>query len=197
MSPVTAEGVNRQPLGNQTVRIAALVVVGLVVLGVVLWLVLGHSSKHKAKGKIYHPIGPIVYHPNGKKSLAAESRFINTKFYWAGPQKGIRYEFTRTTKGYMYVRYLTKGAPIGNFKQAKYLVVATYPVGPGAYPALKKQAGTNATPGPGNSIIYQRPKDKKSVLMAFPGVPDQIEIFAPTAAQAVATAESGRVRPVR
>ncbi len=70
MSSVTAEGVNRQPLDSQQVRIAALVVVAVVV-GVVLWLVLGHSGKHKPKGKIYHAIGPIVFHPNGQKGLAA------------------------------------------------------------------------------------------------------------------------------
>lgn len=191
MSPVTAEGVNRQPLDSQQVRIAALVVVAVIV-GVVLWLVLGHSTKHKPKAKVYHAIGPIVFTP---KNLAAESRFINTKFYWAGKQQGIRYEFTRTTKGFLYVRYLTKGAPIGN-KSADFLVIATYPF-IGAYKALKKEAGSSVIAGPGNSIIYQRPKDKKSVLMAFPGVPDQVEVYAPTAAVAVATAESGKVRPVR
>ncbi len=33
--------------------------------------------------------------------------------------------------------------------------------------------------------------------MAFKGVQDQVEIFAPTAAEAISVAESGKVRPVR
>ncbi len=189
---MTAESVKRQPLDSQQVRIAAIVVVAVVV-GVVLWLVLGRSGKHH--GKVFHAVGPIVY---SAKNLAAESKFINTRFFWAGKQpiKGaVRYEFTRLTNGHLYVRYLTKGAKIGN-TDAKYLVISTYPDYPTAYKTVK--ASANAQAGPGNSVILVRPHTKgHNILMAFKGIPDQIEIYDPSASKALAIALSGDIKPVR
>ena len=193
--PVTAEGaqnVNRQSVGNQQVRIAVLVIVALAVVGVVLWLVLGHSGKHNNRKHFVPYIAPIGY---TAKNLAAESKFINTKFYWAGKQDGYLYEFRRTTNGSLYVRYLPPGVPV-KAPGAHFLIVATYPF-IGAYKALKREAKSNAIVGPNQSIIYVRPKDRKSVLMAFPGVNDQIEIYDPNPAIALNTARSGEIKPVR
>lgn len=193
MTAESAQSVKGQSAaGSQQVRIAVLVILAIIV-GVVLWLVLG-NSKHNKPGHVKtNGIGPIAF---TAKNLAAESRYINTNFYWAGPQQGKRYEFTRTTNGFLYVRYLpTTGVKVGN-KSAHFLVVATYPF-VGAYSALKKEAGSKAVAGPGGSIVYVRPHDRKSVLMAFPKANDQIEIYAPESAVAVATAESGKIKPVR
>jgi hypothetical protein len=193
MCPVTAESVNRQPMGNQQVRIAVLIVVLLAAIGVVLWLVLGNSSNKKtSKPATTSSIGPIGYTAAG---LRAESVKIHTRFYWAGAQAGTTYEFTRDIRGYLYVRYLPSGTTPG-VPGANYLIVATYPF-PGAFAALKKEAGDKAVSGPNDSIIYVRPKDHRSVLMAFPGVDDQIEIYNPSPVAAIAAARSGKIKPVR
>jgi len=191
MWPVTAEStpsVNRQPMSSMQIRVVVLVVLAVVV-GVVLWLVLGHSSKGKHHGKTYKTIGPIAF---SSKNLKQESHFIHTRFFWAGPQQGDTYEFTRDRNGYLFVRYLPHGIHPGA-KGAHYLIVVTYPF-PGGYQALKHQAKSNALPGPDQSIVFQRPHDKKSVLMAFPGQDYQIEVFDPSPAVALATARSGKIK---
>jgi|SRR5579862_463705 len=145
-----------------------------------------------AASRATHPkIGPTAY---TAKNLAAESKFINTKFFWAGEQRGRQYEFTRTTTGNLYVRYLPRGTRVGA-KGGGFLVVATYPF-VDAYKALQKQSKGKAVKGPGGSLVYVRRNDPKSVLMAFPGVNDEIEIYDPAPAVALATAKSGKIKPV-
>jgi len=208
MSPVTVESSQPAPqqpapptqgaqpqsaASNQSVRIAALVVLGLVIVVVVAYLIWGRNDTSKPRNKgLVQAIGPIGFSAG---NLAQESQFINTKFYWAGKRQGALYEFTRTNTGRLYVRYLPPGIKVGA-KGANYLIVATYPF-VGAFHALKKQAAGRQIPGPNGSIIYVRPKDPKSVLMGFPGVDDQIEIYAPHAVEALAAARSGEIRPVR
>lgn len=137
-------------------------------------------------------VGPIGF---TAKNLKAESKFLHTTFYWAGPKQGYLYEFTRAKKtGYMYVRYLPPGVRPGA-KGTKYLIIVTYPAA-GAYQILKTQAGKKAVAGPGGSILYVRPNNPTSVLMAFPNVNDEVEVYAPKAADALAMAKSGNVVPV-
>lgn len=192
MCPVTAESVNRQPMGNQTARLVVLGVVLLAAIGVIVWLVAFRQTKHKSKPHFVSKIGPIEF---TAKNLKAESKYIGTKFFWAGPQQGHGYEFTRNKFGYLYVRYLPTGVKPG-VNGARYLIVATYPV-TGAYTALKKKAKARAVPGPGASIVYVNPKDHKSVYMAFPGIDDEIEIYSPTSAQSIAAAQSGKIKRIR
>ena len=206
MSPVTAESSQPTPqpaqtaqpqpsANNQAVRIAALVVLGLIAVGVVLYLLLHDSGTKK---KAHHKKPLTTYIPPTQfnaKDLGQESRIINTKFYWAGKQPGTRYEFRRTTNNHLYVRYLPPGAN-PKAKGAPYMIIATYPF-VGAFRALQKEAGANALPGPNGSSIYVRPKDTRSVLMGFPGVDDQVEIYSPNQVEALATARSGKVKPVR
>jgi hypothetical protein len=209
MSPVTAESSQPAPQpaapqstggqssGNQSVRIAALVVLGLVIVGVVLYLIFGHSSSKKHNGKggrsgiQTSAIGPWALTAN---RLKAEGLSIGQPVYWAGTRPAVRYEFWRTTNGRIFVRYLTKPNKAGA-KGAKWLVVATYPWGQ-AYKALKKQAKGAGIKGPNGSIIWVRPTDPKSVLMAWPKVPYEVEIYDPRPAVALATARSGDVKTV-
>ena len=135
-------------------------------------------------------IGPIVM---TAANLAAEARILQQPIYWAGPQQGYNYEFTRTTKGFLYVRYLPSGVKPGA-PGAKFLIVATYPT-VGAYAKLNKEAKGKAVAGPAGSLVYVNPQYTKSVLMAFPGVDDEIEVYAPKPADALATAESGKITP--
>jgi hypothetical protein len=194
MWPVTAESVNRQPLGSQQVRIAALIVVAIVV-GVVLWLVLGHNSKkkhHKTAGTTVL-FGPKLY--KKASGLKGEAGALGGQpIYWAGKQSGLRYEFTQLKNGHIFIRYLPKGVKNGA-KGAHYLIVATYAYR-NAYKALKKLAKTRALHGPGHSVIYVRPNDPKSVLIAWPKVQYEVEIYDPRPSYARQVAESGQVAPI-
>ena len=60
--------------------------------------------------------------------------------FWAGPRSKARLEFTQTTDGRTYVRYLTGSAQAG-VRRADYIAVATYPQ-PDAY----NRATAAATP---------------------------------------------------
>jgi hypothetical protein len=107
--------------------------------------------------------------------LKAETEHLGQPIYWAGSVKGYSYEFSRTSNGAVYVRYLPRGVRAGA-RGAEFLIVAAYRF-PGAYAGLKRVAGSRAIAGPGGSIIFVRPTD-------------------PRPAVAMAVAESGKVRPV-
>jgi hypothetical protein len=145
------------------------------------------------------PTGVTAYGPflMTRARVTAQSKALGTSIYWAGPRAGYRYEFWRVPRlpnGRLFVRYLPDGVRAGA-DGARYLIVGTYPV-PGAFAVLKKQAKGTATAGPDGSIVFVRPKDPKSVLMAFPNVDYEIEIYDPSSAVALAIAKSGKIRPV-
>jgi hypothetical protein len=114
--------------------------------------------------------------------------------YWAGPRKGYAYEYRRSSLDYLYVRYLPNGIRVGDPGQ-NFLIVATYPV-PGAFAVLKKQANGKAIAGPDGSIILVDSFKPRSVYVAFPDIDYEIEIHGPSPEVALATAQSGDIRPV-
>ncbi len=141
--------------------------------------------------EITSAIAPVALSAAG---LGREAKHTGKPIYWAGPRKGFSYEVRRTTKGDVYLRYLPKGVHAGA-PGASYLTVATYPF-VGAFDVLKKLANGKGIAGPRGSIVYIRPNDPKSVLIAFPGLDYQIEVYDPRASIAASVAKSGRVRPV-
>jgi hypothetical protein len=146
----------------------------------------------KKPEKVRVPSGaPVLLAPS---QLKAASRLLRHPIYWAGPRRGLHYEFTRTANGYVYVRYLPRGVHPGDTR-TRFLIVATYPF-PGAYSAVKKYANGKAVAGPNGSIYFVRPNDRRSVLVAFPKVDDEIEIYDPSPAVARSIAATGLVRPV-
>jgi hypothetical protein len=149
------------------------------------------SRKEPVKVRVPSPAPVVLSLPQ----LKAASQLLRQPIYWAGPIKGREYEFTRARNGYLYVRYLPRGAKAGA-AGSNFLVVATYPFA-GAYDALKKSAKGKAVAGPNGSIYFVRPGDPTSVLVAFPNVDDQIEVYDPSPAVARAIAATGEVKPVR
>jgi hypothetical protein len=148
-------------------------------------------------------IGPVLLSSAG---LAAEERLIGQRIYWAGPKQGFSYEFTRDTRGDVYVRYLPKGVRNGA-PGSQFLIVATYPFD-SAYGALKQSIyGENPFFLPGRSLVYATPDDPKSALIAFRGncpkstwggecgPPYQIEVYDPAPAVSARVAVvSGEVK---
>ena len=151
---MTASSVNRQSWASNQVRTVLVVVVLLIAVGVGLFFLL-HKSTTKnggTHGVRTSRIGPVLM---TSSQLKSESRILSTPIYWAGPLKGYSYEFTRTTKGWLYVRYLPKGLRSGA-PGANFLIVSTYPF-ISAYHGLKQAAHGRAIAGQNDSIILINP----------------------------------------
>ena len=191
MALVTAAGDSRKPMAKNQIGVAVLVLVLVIAVGVGLYFLL-KSDKKKATGPVTPSIGPVLMTP---QKLRAESKFLGVSLYWAGPLPGYSYEFTRNTKGYYYVRYLPQGTPAGT-KGANWTVVSTYPWNDG-YHSLKKAAHGAALPGVGGSIYYVNPSFRSSVLVAWPNVNYQVEVYDPKPAIAATIASTGQLIPVR
>jgi hypothetical protein len=149
------------------------------------------SASQPPRGSITTDIGPIAL---TSQHLKAEAMALKQPMFWAGPTREGLYEFSRTRSDHVFVRYLPRGVRAGA-PGAHFLVVATYPF-PTAYKALKKAARGRGVAGPGGSVIFARPNDPRSVLLAYPRFPYEIEVFDPNPARARALAQSGLVRPV-
>lgn len=117
-----------------------------------------------------------------------------TPIYWAGELEGTELELSRPDKNRTYVRYLTGDAEAGD-ERADFLTVGTY-VQPHAVASLRRQgrrSGGTITHAPGNGTVYFDPTNPKSVYLAYPGTPVEIEIFDPSFKRALRLAESGQV----
>ena len=178
-------------MAKNQIGIAVLVLVLVIAVGVGLYFLL-KSDKKKATGPKTPSIGPFLWTP---QKLKAESKFLGASIYWAGPLPGYSYEFTRSTKGYYYVRYLPQGTPAGT-TGANWTVVSTYPWND-AYNALKKASKGSALPGANGSIYYVNPSFRSSVLVAWKNVNYQVEVYNPKPAVAATIASTGQLAPVR
>jgi hypothetical protein len=187
----------RVPLTPRRLAAAALVAV---VVAVVVWLLVrgGGTSNSSppttasATTISVTPLGPVAA---TESTLLTFSKALKRPIYWAGPIPGDTYEFTETSAGNIYVRYLPKGVRIGD-PRAAFRVIATYPY-PGALAALDalgRKTGVRLLDG---GIVVPSAGYPKSVHMAYPGVAYEIEVFDPVPGHARAIALSGQVQPIR
>ena len=178
-------------LSSRGVRLGAVVAViaGLALVG---WLVLGSGDD------------------DGDGAPAGDSREVSVEelqelaagkdrpVFWAGPQSGATYEFTETSDGSVYVRYLTGDAEAGD-PSPDFLTVATYPLANGyarvVAAAEEEGARTEELPNQGLALVEEdRPS---SVYLAYQGEPYQVEVYDPSPDRAVELVTSGAVQPVR
>jgi hypothetical protein len=131
-----------------------------------------------------------------RDELVALARARETPVYWAGEISGRELELTTTADG-TFVRYLPAGVPAGDDRRT--LTIATYPVRD-AYATATAQAKTEGMTSRetrnGGLAVWSRAQPT-SVYVAFAGVPQLIEVYAPNAAEARRLALSGRIRRVR
>jgi hypothetical protein len=194
-------------LRRPQVRIGAIVAIAIAA-GVIVWLVVGRNDSNESSSGSQQTVaatgaqGPETGSKTGplgltEQGLAAMSAKFGEAIYWVGPKPGYTYEFTRTSNGNAYVRYLPPGVEVGD-NRASFLIVVTYPL-PDAYAALKRAIGkspgeTHRTPDGG--LAWVSDSYPKSVHVAFRGVPYQLEVYDHVPARALAVARSGRIRPV-
>ena len=123
-------------------------------------------------------------------------RQLGHPLYWLGRKPGVTYELTQTDAGAVFVRYLPPGVAPGVSRP--HLTVATYPF-PGAFAALRRTAAQNPTGTirlSGGGLAVVDAGYPNSIHVAYPGVPYQVEVFAPSPARARAVVSSGQVRAV-
>jgi hypothetical protein len=176
-------------LGSRGLRLGA---VAAVVIGIALlaWLVL--SGDDDEGGRADEP------HAVSIEDLQEEAGSRRVPVFWAGPQAGTTYEFTETSDGSVYVRYLPEDAEVGD-PSPDFLTVATYPLENGYARVLAAAEGegakTEELPNGGLALVdADRPS---SVYLAYEGEPYQVEVYDPSPDRALELVTSGAVQPVR
>ena len=127
-------------------------------------------------------------------SLREASSEGATPIYWASEQDRADLELSRPDKDRAYVRYLTGGAKAGD-KRAGFLTVGTY-AQPNAVASLRRQSrrsGGTLGHAPGNATVYFNRANPRSVYLAYPGTPVEIEVFDPNFKRALRLVDSGRI----
>lgn len=117
--------------------------------------------------------------------------------YWAGAAPGMTYEFTQTSDGRMYVRYLPSGVQVGDTRP-NYLTIGTYPQ-TSAVATLKATAeslGGNVIKLPGGAVAWVEPKSPTSVYVAQTGGDVLVEVYDPVASKARQVATSDQLSAV-
>lgn len=119
--------------------------------------------------------------------------------YWLGPEDGAWYTLTSVNKNQNYVRYLPGGEGL-NDVGANFRVVGTYEA-KDAFTLTQNDAkspnGVGLINSDGNAIFYNTTRPL-SVYVGFKSTDDQIELFNPTAGQALANARTpGLVTRIR
>ena len=205
MNGLTSTWRNRQA----PIRIGAVVALALAVAFAVWLLVRGNDNNSTARTTT-PATTPAATKPTSKpkqgrtlltaatpSKLRALSSRSHQPIYWAGAEKRITYELTRTPDGRIYVRYLPKGVKVGD-RRAAYLIVATYPV-PDAYKAVKTAAKESGAVtfkiGRGGIAVYNQGAPT-NVYFAYPGSKYQVEVFDPNPARAHRLVRTGAVRPI-
>jgi hypothetical protein len=183
-----AEPELKNRLGSRGVRLGAVVAV-LIGIALLAWLVLGGDDDDG--GQANEPQAVSVEDLQGEASG-------DVPVYWAGPQAGTTLEFTETSDGSVYVRYLTEGAEVGD-PSPDFLTVATYPLENGYARVLaaaeEEGAETEELPNDGLALVdADRPS---SVYVAYEGQPYQVEVYDPSPDRALELVTSGAVQPVR
>ena len=156
-------------------------------VALILWLVLrddgGSSTSSEARAVSVDEIRDV-----------AES--IGHPVFWVGQRDDFTYELTRQSDGAIIIRYLPRGAEVGEKKP--HLSVATYPF-PGAFPAIEKAArksdsGSFKIPDDGLAVFAKR--YPQSIHVAYPGTSYQVEVFDPARGAAAAALKSGQLAPL-
>ena len=186
-----AEGASgvRRPHVFQLGVLAVAVTVAAAVVG---WLLL-HAEPNTVSPAT--PSGPALVSQKQLEGLASSS---TTPVYWAGPRQGFSYELTRTADGRTYVRYLPQGVPAGD-RRAEFLVVGTYER-PHAFSDLSRagaRSGAGSVKLNHRGVLVFTDRRPHSAYFSYPGASNQVEVFAPSGATALALVLHGEIKQIR
>jgi hypothetical protein len=174
-----------------SLRIATFILC-LAIAGVIVWLAFFRSGSESATAEPGG--GPVGI---TQADLVALSQRLDQPIYWAGIRSGAQLEATVTTSNYVYVRYLTPGAPIGD-SSPNFLTVATYPASDALHNLRGYANHENAriTHVSGGGIAVPVPGAKTSVYFAIRHSNYQVEVYDPKKGEALDLIKAGTVQPV-
>lgn len=119
--------------------------------------------------------------------------------YWLGPEDGALYSLVSVNQDQNYVRYLPGGAGLNDIG-ANFRVVGTYEAKDAfllTQTEAKSANGSGFTNADGNAVYYNT-THPLSVYIGLKDTDDQVELFNPTAGQALADARtSGVIQRIR
>jgi hypothetical protein len=186
----TERKLNNDRFGSRGVRLGAIVAV---IIGVALlaWLVLGGDEDDGGQAG-----APEAVSVEDLQERASSNEDLPV--FWAGPQAGTTYEFTETSDGSVYVRYLPEDAEVGD-PSPDFLTVATYPLenGYARVQAAAEEEGAEIEELPNGGLALVDADRPSSVYVAYRGEPYQVEVYDPSPDRAVELVTSGAVQPVR
>jgi hypothetical protein len=181
-------------------RIGTVIAVA-VLIGVLVWFFLirdddgeGADLPGVVVATEVEPFGPALAGGGDLKDAAVH---VGHPIYWAGKEQDGDIEFTLSSDGRAFVRYLTDGASPGD-EAANFLTVATYQVD-NAEAALQDVAGREGREEfsvPGGGIGVSDVAQPQRVYFTPAGSDLQIEVFDPEAGRARSLVESGQIQPV-
>lgn len=189
-SSVNAKAITVPSLRLPHLRLGAVIAVGLAAF-LVGWMAMNRGDDAPpAPGS-----GATAASESELKSFADSA---SHPVYWAGPKEGHTYELTRTTNGFVYVRYLPQDTEVGD-PRSRFLTIGTYPR-PGAFAELQRAAKAKGSVsvkiGDGGLAVFSQTRPT-SVYVGYPDAKYQVEVFHPSPDEARRLALSGQVVPVK
>jgi hypothetical protein len=191
------------PAGIGRLRLGAALALALAGAFVV-WLVVRPDEQAPAPTAVESTAAPPaatatkrVVLPATVETLKALAALTPHPIYWAGPQARVTYELTQTPNGRLFIRYLPRGADIGDTR-ARFLIVGTYPVRD-AYRAIETAAAADGAVkfriARRGLAVYNRSL-ATNVYFAYPGSRYQVEVYDPDPRRARSLVRSGAIRPI-
>ena len=115
--------------------------------------------------------------------------------YWVGRLPEHKLELSRTRRGDIYIRYLSKEARLGD-PRPDFLAVGTYEVKDAAKAlrTLAKKQGGRIQSIKGADYLTSR-ENPRSVYMVPYGVDYQVEVFSPSPGAARVFVTAGKLKP--
>lgn len=175
-------------------RPSAVVAVALAV-ALLVWLLLIKGGGDSSSTTTEESAAPKTVKVVPESGLLKAMKGVGYPVYWAGPRLGVEYEVQRLP-GRTYVRYLPKGEEPESKKP--FLTVGSYEEADAldSVRTLGQQSGAILVKIAGGGTAYAEGPQATSAYLAFPGVDVQIEVYDPSAGQALQLIRSGAIVPV-
>ena len=129
--------------------------------------------------------------------MTAATAAVDHPVYWAGERPGHTIELS-TVDGRLYVRYLSRGAEAGDPRPI-FLTIGTHPVADalGALRSASREDGAIVRESDATGLVVSNRGAPQSVYFADAASNLQVEVYDPSAREALELAGSGRVAPIR
>jgi hypothetical protein len=163
---------------------------------VLAWLVFSAGGGDRSSGVVAsRPMSePVVTPFDGLRAVATAA---GHPILWAGRLPHRRLQIVQRSDGVTYVRYLPPGAQFTD-QRPRYLTVGTF-ASAGAFTivqGLARRAGARVHRLAGGGIAVTGSSAAPGTVFAYPGVPIEGLVFAPTRGRALKLLETGRIRQV-